>query len=153
MDLDHLLPQQKYPMVADTLFKRESPQNYNIFYLLPEHLSNLTSLTATMKYLALAVLLSSLLSLSNAACYVKRVEPGLTHCLDEVDKTWHAVGSTWRNSNCLDCTCSGCCDSFFSPTVFPDDCVAVLDLEACEYIVHKKDDPSVICPVRVKKGK
>ncbi|XP_053180746.1 beta-microseminoprotein-like [Scomber japonicus] len=120
-------------------------------------LSNLTSLTATMKYLALALLLCSLPSLSDAACYRKAVKLELgkpqTHCQDDVDKTWHPVGSTWRNSECMDCDCTECCSAYSTPRQFPDDCVSVFDSVACAYIVHKKDDPSVQCPIYAAVGK
>ncbi len=33
------------------------------------------------------------------------------------------------------------------PRGFPDNCLSVLDPETCEYTVHKKDDPSVTCPI------
>ncbi|XP_049435294.1 beta-microseminoprotein-like isoform X3 [Epinephelus fuscoguttatus] len=111
------------------------------------------SLTAAMKYLALAFLLCALAPLSNGACHHKVMKPDMTHCQDDVDETWHAVGSSWRNSRCMDCTCSRCCTGFSIPVGFPDYCVKVFDPEACEYIVHKKDDPSVLCPVRGGKGK
>ncbi|XP_039660187.1 beta-microseminoprotein-like isoform X1 [Perca fluviatilis] len=105
------------------------------------------------KYLALAVLLCALVSLSNAYCFPKAMKPGMTHCQDDVDQTWHAVGSRWRNSRCMDCSCSGCCSAYSTPTNFPDDCVSVFDSHACEYIVHKKDDPSVLCPIYGSVGK
>ncbi|TKS78924.1 Beta-microseminoprotein A1 [Collichthys lucidus] len=105
------------------------------------------------KYLALALLLCALASLSNAQCYVKENKPDTTHCQDDVDKTWHAVGSRWRNSKCYDCDCSGCCAAYTTPVRFPDDCVSVFDPKACEYIVHKKDDPTVICPIYAAIGK
>lgn len=34
-----------------------------------------------------------------------------------------------------------------TPQRFPDDCVSVFDPEACEYVVHKKDEPTIRCPV------
>ncbi|XP_070819953.1 beta-microseminoprotein-like [Chaetodon trifascialis] len=105
------------------------------------------------KYLALASLLCALVSLSNAQCFYKVVKPDMTHCQDEVDKTWHAVGSQWRNSECMDCSCGGCCAAYSTPRRFPDDCVSVFDSEACEYIVHKKDNPSVQCPIFASVGK
>uniref|UniRef100_A0A8C6L640 Beta-microseminoprotein n=1 Tax=Nothobranchius furzeri TaxID=105023 RepID=A0A8C6L640_NOTFU len=70
-----------------------------------------------------------------------------TSCQDDVDMTWHPLGSHWRNSKCMDCDCSSCCAAYSTPTQFPSDCVAVFDPTACEYIVHKKNDPSEICPV------
>lgn len=36
----------------------------------------------------------------------------MTHCQDDVDKTWHTIGSTWRNSACMDCSCGSCCDAW-----------------------------------------
>nr|XP_046243108.1 beta-microseminoprotein-like [Scatophagus argus] len=100
---------------------------------------------ASWKYLALALLLCDPSPHSNASCFFRHMDPGITHCQDTMDKTWHAVGSMWRNSYCLDCSCSGCCQGYATPVGFPHDCVSVFDPEACEYIVHKRDDPSVIC--------
>uniref|UniRef100_A0A4W6G782 Beta-microseminoprotein n=1 Tax=Lates calcarifer TaxID=8187 RepID=A0A4W6G782_LATCA len=70
-----------------------------------------------------------------------------THCMDNVEKTWHAVGSKWRNSLCMDCSCNGCCPAYSTPFRIPNDCVTVFDPEKCDYIVHKKDNPSVLCPI------
>ncbi|XP_028270625.1 beta-microseminoprotein-like [Parambassis ranga] len=100
-----------------------------------------------MRYLALAVLLCALLPLTNAQCFVKTVKPSMSHCKDDVDDTWHAVGSNWRNSKCWDCTCEGCCAGYSTPTSFPKDCESVFDPVACEYKVHKKGDPTVLCPI------
>uniref|UniRef100_A0A3Q2CTE9 Beta-microseminoprotein n=1 Tax=Cyprinodon variegatus TaxID=28743 RepID=A0A3Q2CTE9_CYPVA len=97
------------------------------------------------KYLALTLLLSTLMSLSNAQCF--------THCQDNFDLTWHVRGTTWRNSGCMECDCERCCSVYGVPTGFPDDCEAVFDEKACEYTVHKKDDPSVLCPVFHYSGK
>uniref|UniRef100_A0A8C4HUF0 Beta-microseminoprotein n=1 Tax=Dicentrarchus labrax TaxID=13489 RepID=A0A8C4HUF0_DICLA len=105
------------------------------------------------KYLALALLLCALLSLSNAQCFTRILKPGMTHCQDNVDNTWHAVGSSWRNSECMDCSCEGCCAGYSTPRQFPDDCVSVFDSKACQYIVHKKDDPTVECPIYAAVGK
>lgn len=106
-----------------------------------------------MKYLALALLLCTLLSLSHAFCESVFMEKGMTHCQDITDETWHAVGSSWTNSKCLDCTCSGCCSGYSIPTIFPDYCVKVFDPEVCKYTVYKKDDPSVLCPIYGSVGK
>uniref|UniRef100_A0A3Q1GYE9 Beta-microseminoprotein n=1 Tax=Anabas testudineus TaxID=64144 RepID=A0A3Q1GYE9_ANATE len=106
-----------------------------------------------MKYLALVVLLCTLLPLSDAACYRKLVEPGITHCQDDSDLTWHAVGSQWRNSRCMDCTCEECCAVYMTPRKFPEDCVSVFDSKECKYIVHKKNNPDVECPIYASVGK
>ncbi|KAM9360639.1 uncharacterized protein ABDE67_001250 [Symphorus nematophorus] len=42
---------------------------------------------------------------------------------------------------------------YSTPRQFPDDCVSVFDPEACEYIVHKRDDPTVRCPIYGAVGK
>ncbi|XP_057686923.1 beta-microseminoprotein-like [Corythoichthys intestinalis] len=106
------------------------------------------NLVATMRtYLSLAVLLCTLLPLSNAFCEYKRLEDGATDCLDEVDNKWHPVGSYWINSDCMNCTCTTCCSVFSIPKRFPDDCVSVFDKVACKYKVHKIDDPSTECPI------
>uniref|UniRef100_A0A668VYN2 Beta-microseminoprotein n=1 Tax=Oreochromis aureus TaxID=47969 RepID=A0A668VYN2_OREAU len=85
------------------------------------------------KYLALALLLCTLLSLTNSE--------------DKHTLTFF-MGSRWR-ANCWDCTCTRCCRALVcaTPQWFPDDCVSVFDPEACEYVVHKKDDPTIRCPV------
>ncbi|XP_053276279.1 beta-microseminoprotein A1, partial [Pleuronectes platessa] len=112
-----------------------------------------SSLTATMKYLYLAVLLCCLLPLSNAHCFVMEIKPGATHCQDIDDQTWHEVGSKWRNSKCMDCDCGGCCSAYATPQRFPADCVSVFDSVACVYRVHKRDDPTVQCPIYGAVGK
>ncbi|XP_037833852.1 beta-microseminoprotein-like [Kryptolebias marmoratus] len=106
-----------------------------------------------MKYLSLALLLCVLVSSSNAQCFAKHVPEHQAFCQDDVDKTWHQVGSKWRNSACMDCSCSRCCAGYVTPTNYPKDCVSVFDSVACKYIVHKKDDPSVECPILGAVGK
>ncbi|XP_033947436.1 beta-microseminoprotein-like [Pseudochaenichthys georgianus] len=97
------------------------------------------------KYLALALLFCALASLSDAQCQTKALQPNMTHCQDDSDHTWHPVGSLWRNSECLDCSCTGCCQAYITPTEVPEDCVAVLDTQACEYIVHTKGNSNGLC--------
>ncbi|XP_056151180.1 prostate-associated microseminoprotein-like [Lampris incognitus] len=100
-----------------------------------------------MKYLALALFFCVLPSNANAVCSRNRMPlQGITHCQDEWDKTWHAVGSKWRNSACMDCSCGGCCQAYLTPVDFPEDCVSVFDAGACKYKVHMRDDPSTPCP-------
>lgn len=49
--------------------------------------------------------------------------------------------------------CSLCDCRYSTPRLFPDDCVSVFDSEACEYIVHKRGDPTVLCPIYGAVGK
>uniref|UniRef100_A0A3Q3W3Q5 Uncharacterized protein n=1 Tax=Mola mola TaxID=94237 RepID=A0A3Q3W3Q5_MOLML len=53
----------------------------------------------------------------------------------------------FQNSECMDCSCGECCSAYSTPVNFSDDCVKVFDAKACEYIVHKKNDPTMLCPV------
>ncbi|XP_049619485.1 beta-microseminoprotein-like [Syngnathus scovelli] len=92
-------------------------------------------------YLCLAFLLCALLPLANGECYPIQVAAGATQCQDPADNEWHAVGSSWRNGQCMDCTCDGCCTAFTLPRGFPDDCVSVFDKATCKYSVHRRDDP------------
>ncbi|KAJ0019440.1 hypothetical protein NQD34_007009 [Periophthalmus magnuspinnatus] len=101
-----------------------------------------------MNCITLTLLLCTVASLSNGFCFVKELpKPGATHCLDDVDGTWHPVGSKWINSECLECTCSSCCSTYGIPRGFSSDCVSVFDKTACQYVVHKKDDPNTLCDV------
>ncbi|CAB1319773.1 unnamed protein product, partial [Coregonus sp. 'balchen'] len=100
--------------------------------------------------LALGLILCVLVPLFHAYCHRKpmTLKPGMiTHCLDEKDKTWHPIGSRWRNSDCMDCTCDSCCSGYATPTHFPDDCMKEWDQKACEFKVVKKSDPSISCPI------
>lgn len=49
---------------------------------------------------------------------------------------------------CLFCVCS-----YSIPRAFPEDCMSVFNSSTCEYIVHKKDDPTVLCPIFGAVGK
>uniref|UniRef100_A0A674F2I7 Beta-microseminoprotein-like n=1 Tax=Salmo trutta TaxID=8032 RepID=A0A674F2I7_SALTR len=117
-----------------------------------------------MKSLALALILCVLLPLFHASCYMKpmTLKPGevkgevkgmITHCRDDKDKTWHPIGSRWRNSDCMDCTCNSCCQGYATPVEFPDDCMKEWDQKACEFKVVKKSDPSISCPIFGSVGK
>ncbi|CDQ56705.1 unnamed protein product [Oncorhynchus mykiss] len=114
------------------------------------------SLLPVKKSLALALILCVLLPLFHAFCYMKpmTLKPGMiTHCRDDKDETWHPIGSSWRNSDCMDCTCNSCCSGYATPVDFPDDCMKEWDQKACEFKVVKKSDPSISCPVFGSVGK
>uniref|UniRef100_A0A3P9IIM6 Beta-microseminoprotein-like n=1 Tax=Oryzias latipes TaxID=8090 RepID=A0A3P9IIM6_ORYLA len=112
----------------------------------------LSHLLPTMKLLTLSLLLCAVLSLASAHCFFMHVEPDATHCLDSADGSWHAVGSSWI-SNCMNCTCFSCCSTYSIPQIFPEDCESVFNTTACEYVVRRKDDSSVLCPVTAAVGK
>lgn len=52
----------------------------------------------------------------------------------------------------INCVFIGCC-RYSIPHLFPDDCVSVFDNVTCEYIVHKKDNQSMLCPIYAAVGK
>ncbi|CAL8332053.1 unnamed protein product [Arctogadus glacialis] len=104
-----------------------------------------------MRFLVAASVVCALAAVLDASC-MRRLKPGITGCKDTVDNTWHAVGSSWRNSACMDCDCGGCCTRYSTPHTFPDDCVSEFDSTACEYKVHKKNDTSVACPIFMSLG-
>ncbi|XP_072565329.1 beta-microseminoprotein-like [Paramormyrops kingsleyae] len=105
------------------------------------------------KLVTLALLLCALLLHSEAACSVHPLKLSATHCQDFIDKTWHAVGSSWRNSECLDCTCSQCCHAYGTPVNLPEGCVKEFDKINCKYNVFKEDDPNQSCPYYGAVGK
>uniref|UniRef100_A0A674F0U1 Beta-microseminoprotein-like n=1 Tax=Salmo trutta TaxID=8032 RepID=A0A674F0U1_SALTR len=90
-----------------------------------------------MRSVALALILCALLPLFHAYCYRKAMtsDPGKTHCRDDKDKTWHPVGSRWRNSDCMDCDCLECCQGYMTPVDFPGDCMKEWDQKACKFKV------------------
>ncbi|KAG7480740.1 hypothetical protein MATL_G00059540 [Megalops atlanticus] len=106
-----------------------------------------------MKCVVIALLLCAQLHLLHSACYFRELKPGMTRCQDFVDKTWHPIGSKWRNSACQDCSCGGCCDAYVTPRKIPDDCMMEFDREECEYKVFKKNDRTQSCPILGAVGK
>ncbi|XP_053727679.1 beta-microseminoprotein-like [Synchiropus splendidus] len=103
--------------------------------------------------LTLALLLCALATLTEASCFVRDAKSNGTHCFDVIDNTWYENEATWRNSECYDCSCRGCCSAYSTPRAFPEDCVSVFNQALCEYIVHKKGDPSTLCPIWASVGK
>ncbi|KAM9456184.1 beta-microseminoprotein-like [Clarias gariepinus] len=89
--------------------------------------------------------------LIHATCWSERLRPGVNHCIDKTDKTWHLVGSTWRNSVCEKCTCNtfsmDCCDGF--PSHVTKGCVIAYNFRTCKYTLTSID-PSVKCYVNGK---
>ncbi|KAG7480739.1 hypothetical protein MATL_G00059520 [Megalops atlanticus] len=106
-----------------------------------------------MNCVAIALLLFAQIHLLHGACYRWILIPGETHCQDRVDKTWHPIGSEWRNSRCQDCSCGECCDAYMTPRKIPDDCMMEFDREECKYKVFKKNDRTQSCPILVSVGK
>ncbi|KAB5543742.1 hypothetical protein PHYPO_G00083130 [Pangasianodon hypophthalmus] len=79
--------------------------------------------------------LLALVPVSNAACWQKILKPGVTHCQDDLDKTWHPVGSSWINKQCLRCECKDghmtCCHRW--PTSVSGGCTIKYDHQTCTY--------------------
>lgn len=91
--------------------------------------------------------LFALVPLINAYCWQELLKFRATHCQDDVDKTWHGVGSSWTNSRCDQCSCSrvkSCCSGLPSVNV-PDDCTVEFDYNACTYEVFNKKDRNIKC--------
>ncbi|KAJ0067508.1 hypothetical protein NL108_007976, partial [Boleophthalmus pectinirostris] len=91
------------------------------------------------KSITVILLLCAVVSLSNGFCFVKEdlkpgednivfdyscysvicsytvvvltIPPGATHCMNELDGSWHPVGSSWIDSECMECTCFSCCST------------------------------------------
>uniref|UniRef100_A0A3B3S122 Beta-microseminoprotein n=1 Tax=Paramormyrops kingsleyae TaxID=1676925 RepID=A0A3B3S122_9TELE len=108
------------------------------------------------KLVTLALLLCALVLHSEASCFVQPLKPGMcaTHCQDVIDKTWHAVGSSWRNSECLDCTCSHLSlmtqyrhFTYSVPAGTPEGCVEEFDQINCKYYVFIENYPNQPCPI------
>ncbi|XP_055518166.1 beta-microseminoprotein-like [Leucoraja erinacea] len=117
-----------------------------------------------MKLLLGIALLFLAAQLSEPACFFNAQStraPGECEdcnvCIDETDESVHEVGESWNATNCMVCSCRigsyRCCDRAMRPVMFPEDCVAVLDHEACVYRVHLRDDPSIECPTYGAVGK
>ncbi|NXN74253.1 MSMB protein, partial [Himantopus himantopus] len=64
----------------------------------------------------------------------------------------HEFGSSWRTTDCNDCSCSRggirCCTSFAKPVGYDTEkCVSIFNKDTCTYKVVEKDDHSKECPV------
>ncbi|XP_046716486.1 small serum protein 2-like isoform X3 [Silurus meridionalis] len=90
--------------------------------------------------------LLSLISVSHAGCWLLEKKPGATRCQDSVDKTWHKVGSTWKNSRCDKCSCGidfgSCCHGW--PMKVSAGCSIKYDFHTCEYEIIN-DQPGTPC--------
>ncbi|XP_009464933.1 PREDICTED: beta-microseminoprotein-like [Nipponia nippon] len=108
--------------------------------------------------LACLLVLAISVTLSNAACFLQPLKPGMSDgkiikgCLDSNGEL-HEFGSSWRSADCNDCSCSRdairCCSSFVTPVDYDKEkCVSIFNKETCTYEVVEKDDHSKECPVR-----
>ncbi|KAF7700869.1 small serum protein 2-like isoform X2 [Silurus meridionalis] len=90
--------------------------------------------------------LLAIISVSHAACWLNKNKAGATLCQDSVDKTWHKVGSTWKNSRCNQCSCNrdytSCCDGW--PTSVTAGCRINYNYQTCEYEIIN-DQPGTPC--------
>ncbi|XP_027031238.2 beta-microseminoprotein-like isoform X1 [Tachysurus fulvidraco] len=115
----------------------------------PEHLLQIRDfiiMSMMKRSVFVAFVLLALVPMIHAACWFKQNKPDATHCQDDEDKTWHPVGSKWRNSQCAKCSCSvdvmGCCDGW--PTRVSGGCSITYDYKTCTYeLIHV--DKNVPC--------
>ncbi|KAG1949256.1 hypothetical protein F2P79_012051 [Pimephales promelas] len=94
-----------------------------------------------MRPVFLGLFLCAVLPLVNAGCSIMAHNKEDKFCRDSTDKTWHPVGSTWRNSKCMDCNCVDdsmrCCDAMGTP-IYPDKCSVEYNYDSCTYEVFEK---------------
>ncbi|XP_058268297.1 beta-microseminoprotein-like [Hemibagrus wyckioides] len=113
-----------------------------------EHFYLLGTMSMLKRAAFVGFVLFVLIPLIHAACWSERLRLGVSHCIDKTDKTWHLVGSNWRNSVCEKCTCKTlsmeCCDGF--PTHMTKGCVMAYNFRTCTYTLTSID-PSVKCSV------
>nr|XP_055025014.1 beta-microseminoprotein-like [Misgurnus anguillicaudatus] len=99
-----------------------------------------------MRSVVLGVFLCAVLSLVHPQCFSSPHTAGVKFCQDTTDKTWHPVGTTWRNSKCMDCDCTAesmnCCSAMANPTNYPDKCTVERDYTTCTVQVVEK----IQCP-------
>ncbi|XP_055518471.1 prostate-associated microseminoprotein-like isoform X2 [Leucoraja erinacea] len=96
--------------------------------------------------------------LSESSCTFQRQDTsGKDVCVDVNDGTFHELEEVWMGSNCWECVCSRkgytCCDRYFMPNDFPDDCMITFDIQECSFHVKQKAHPTVDCQTRVAVGK
>ncbi|XP_067268562.1 beta-microseminoprotein A1-like [Pseudorasbora parva] len=95
-----------------------------------------------MRTVVLGLFLCIVLPLVNAACFMKDHAKPVTFCQDQADKSWHPVGSSWRNRKCMDCSCSAnsmsCCEAMARPMNYPDKCMVQYDYTTCTFEVFEK---------------
>ncbi|KAL7884156.1 hypothetical protein AOLI_G00069260 [Acnodon oligacanthus] len=96
------------------------------------------------------LVLLALIHLNDGACWITRMRKGAVRCHDSIDKTKHAVGSSWTNSRCHQCHCKAdrmsCCDELSEVLNVPKDCTVEFNYHTCTVKVVKKGDHSVPCP-------
>ncbi|XDV48454.1 hypothetical protein PO909_017861 [Leuciscus waleckii] len=95
-----------------------------------------------MRSVVLGLFLCTVLPLVNAQCFKMEHTTPVQFCQDETDKTWHPIGSTWRNSKCMGCDCSAkfmsCCNQMGMPTGYADKCTVEYDYTTCTFEVFEK---------------
>ncbi|XP_060765151.1 small serum protein 2-like [Neoarius graeffei] len=98
-----------------------------------------------MRSVFVAFFVIALIPVIQPACWHQLIEADATHCQDAFDKTWHPVGSRWKNSHCQGCSCDaegmGCCDGL--PASVSGGCTIKYDYKTCTYelIPTDKDVP------------
>lgn len=102
-----------------------------------------------MTSLALVLVFCAFVSLSDSACFLKRLNLGATHCVDVYDNSKHPMGSTWTNGRCMRCTCSPsgmeCCDEMARAIVKTEGCIVKYNYRTCTFDVFHPKDPTIKC--------
>ncbi|KAJ6653145.1 hypothetical protein lerEdw1_010107 [Lerista edwardsae] len=114
-----------------------------------------------MKVLLSLTVLCLTLALAQGACFHSLLKAELNEdgklvmpdgCTDPYDKTMHPFGSAWDTAECMHCDCAKdglqCCTRYGGVVSVPG-CKAVLDEEACKYVLYKEDDPTALCPIQL----
>ncbi|XP_078284996.1 beta-microseminoprotein-like [Rhinoraja longicauda] len=110
------------------------------------------------KHLLCIALLFLAAQLLESACFFElQHTTARGFCFDTNDGTAHEIGELWTPTNCWECSCSlfgyMCCDRYFMPLDYPKDCMLTFDIQACAFLVKKKNNPFIDCPIQVIVGK
>nr|XP_009505894.1 PREDICTED: beta-microseminoprotein-like [Phalacrocorax carbo] len=137
-------------LLQDGKLNKEENGRLGLFYKglqMPATLHRNSALQKTI--LACLLVLAISVTLSRAQCFFQPMKPD-EGCRDS-DGVLRKFGSSWRNADCYDCSCSrdgiDCCASFGTPVGFDEKkCEKIFNKETCTYKVVEKDDPSKECP-------
>ncbi|XP_050973789.1 small serum protein 2-like [Labeo rohita] len=113
------------------------------------HQTSIRAKRAKMKSLALVVVFCAFVPLSDSACFTDLLKRGAKHCVDRFDHSKHRMGSTWRNDECVKCTCSPgrmhCCNVMGQVATMTEGCAVKYNYTTCTFDVFHPEDPSFKC--------